>query len=116
MNRRIHLSAMFVALLLAAAPALGQKFTPPASPRVAFNFNPGWGLLENDAFHVLRAYMSPWTPLSVEALPLMRPRAAEGGKGEGEGRTAETALEFAERVRRAMSWGTKWLLNRVRQA
>lgn len=68
-----------------------------------FNFNPGWGLLENDAFHVLRAYMSPWTPLSVEALPLMRPRAAEGGKGEGEGRTAETAPEFAERVRRAMS-------------
>ena len=45
------------------------------------NFNAGWGLLESDGFHLLRAYTSPWTPLSVEALPLMRPRAAKAAAG-----------------------------------
>lgn len=78
------------------------------------NFNPGWGLLQNDGFHVMRAYMSPWTPLSVEALPVMRPLAAARGGGAGGGETAaaaeeeeeppsESPSEFAERVRRAMS-------------
>ena len=77
------------------------------------NFNPGWGLLQSDALHVLRAYMSPWTPLSIEALPLMRPRAAaaaaEGGGGAGgaggeaAAAAAESPADFAERVRRAMS-------------
>jgi len=63
------------------------------------NFNPGWGLLHSDGFHVLRAYMSPWTRLRVEALPLMRPRK-RGEEGVGED---ETPSEFAERVREAMS-------------
>ena len=74
----------------------------------SFNFNPGWGLLQSDGFHLLRAYMSPWTPLAVEALPVMRPRGGkeEGEDDDGEGRKtspAESPAEFAERVRRAMS-------------
>jgi beta-galactosidase len=48
----IRSSALFTVLLLTAAPALGQtvgqKFTPPASPRVAFNFNPGWKFIRQD--------------------------------------------------------------------
>jgi len=97
----------------------GRAAAPRPSPALAAavsglsNFNPGWGLLQSDALHVLRAYMSPWTPLSIEALPLMRPRAAaaaaEGGGGAGgaggeaAAAAAESPADFAERVRRAMS-------------
>ena len=45
--------------------------------------------------------MSPWTPLAVEALPVMRPRGGEGR--EGETAAAESPAEFAERVREQMS-------------
>ena len=59
--------------------------------------------MHSDAFHVLRAYMSPWTPLSVEVLPLMRPRRRGERDGDGERDDDETPSEFAERVREAMS-------------
>ena len=107
------------------AAALLSSLAGALADRLSSNFNPGWGLLQSDGFHLLRAYMSPWTPLSVEALPVMRPRAAAaaaaavaeggaaggnaGGDGDdgGEGKTAaaaaESPAEFAERVRRAMA-------------
>jgi beta-galactosidase len=32
----------------AAVPVLGQKYSPPASPRATYNFNPGWKFLRSD--------------------------------------------------------------------
>ena len=76
MNRRIHLSTMFAALLLTAAPALGQavgqKFTPPVSPRMAFNFNSDWKFIRQakvgdqlPGFFAPAFDDSPWANVSL---------------------------------------------------
>lgn len=101
------------------AMSLSSLLSSLADRLFSSNFNPGWGLLESDGFHLLRAYTSPWTPLSVEVLPLMRPRRANaapggnagddddadvrGGEGKNAAAESESPAEFAERVRGAMS-------------
>ncbi len=61
MNRRIPWSVVLAALLLTAMPALGQqKFTPPASPRASYNFNPGWKFIRQaKAGDVLPDFFNP---------------------------------------------------------
>jgi beta-galactosidase len=48
MNRRTNLAIMLVATLWATATGFGQKFTPPASPRVKYNFNLDWKFIRED--------------------------------------------------------------------
>ena len=48
MNRPIAPFALLLALLLAAVPAMGEAYVPPASPRTTFNFNPDWKFIRQD--------------------------------------------------------------------
>jgi len=42
------LTALVVLILSSLAFATEQRFTPPASPRTTFNFNPGWKFIKED--------------------------------------------------------------------
>ena len=49
MYRHLTPALVFVASLATAAPVLGQRYAPPASPRATYNFNPGWKFAFGDA-------------------------------------------------------------------
>jgi beta-galactosidase len=48
--KRRNAVCLLVAAMLAAVPAYGQeKFTAPATPRVTYNFNPGWKFMKEES-------------------------------------------------------------------
>ena len=52
---------------LAFSAMAGDKFTPPASPRVIFNFNPGWKFIREDVTNAMEISFddSKWTDVSA---------------------------------------------------
>jgi beta-galactosidase len=48
LRRALQLSCAAIVLNGTATFAAEEKFTPPASPRVTFNFNPGWKFIKQD--------------------------------------------------------------------
>ncbi len=68
MARSMAFSAVVLAMLAMAVPVLGQeKYSPPASTRAMYNFNPGWKFVRKDVPEAANPAFddSAWTNVSL---------------------------------------------------